>query len=123
MNIAKKEATEIRNIVVYTANTGVPISKTYNDAEKLILKNLKKAYYHMYEGHNITDLIRAWEHAGEQFPPTMVMDMPEWDWVSTMQKDVPVLIGVKSIFASSETGTWWIVYTVLEKNPVFFKCN
>lgn len=123
MNIAKKEATEIRNIVVYTANTGVPISKTYNDAEKLILKNLKKAYYHMYEGHNITDLITAWEHAGEQFPPTMVMGMPEWDWLSTMQKDVPVLIGVKSIFASSETGTWWIVYTVLEKNPVFFKCN
>lgn len=68
MNIAKKEATEIRNIVVYTANTGVPISKTYNDAEKLILKNLKKAYYHMYEGHNITDLITAWEHGGLSIP-------------------------------------------------------
>ena len=106
-SVAKKEATNYSNVVTLTANTGISLNTSYQQAENSIKEILMSCY-------NMSPDPNSWAVG--------VKCTPEYEWLEKLPKNnKPILIGVTNIFANSATNTWWATYTIIDSDSIFCK--
>ena len=121
-SVSKKEATNYQDVVTITANTGFELDKSYESVEKNI-KNILSACYNVSPFFDVKQLIAAWHvHNDPHSWAASIKCTPEYDWLETLpKKNAPILIGLTGIYANGKTGTWWITYTIIDNNHLFYR--
>lgn len=120
--ISKKEATNYRGVVIVTANTGFKLDTSYENIE-INIKSILSSCYNVSPFQNHQKLIAAWQVYNDPCSwAASVKSTPEYEWLEKLpKKDTSILVGLTGIYANSKTGTWWTVYTIIEKNNIFYK--
>ena len=121
-SVAKKEATNYSNVVTLTANTGISLNTSYQQAENSI-KEILMSCYNMSPFANYDQLISAYRvYRDPNSWAVGVKCTPEYERLEKLPKNnKPILIGVTNIFANSATNTWWATYTIIDSDSIFCK--
>lgn len=121
-SVAKKEATNYQDVVTVTANTGFKLDKSYESVEENI-KNILSACYNVSPFSDHQKLIAAWHvHNDSNSWAASVKTTPEYEWIENLpKKNAPILLGLTGIYANGKTGTWWITYTIIDNNHLFYR--
>lgn len=121
-SVSKKESTNYKGVVNVTANTGIKLTKSYELAEDNIRTILTNCF-NVSPFSDYKKVIAAWHvYNNPNSWSASVKTTPEYEWIETLsKKNAPILLGLTGIYANGKTGTWWITYTIIDNNHLFYR--